>query len=73
MDIRRRLYPYPVLSNYTDDYINSTFCVEVLAEKGIREINFNISLKLVNDEIKQMINDGIMEYVVHIECPQTCY
>lgn len=73
MDIRRRLYPYPVLSDFTDDYINSSFGMEVLVEKGIREINFNVSLKLVNDEMQQMINEGTMEYVVHIECPQTCY
>ena len=25
MDIRYKLYPYPVLSNYSDDYINSSF------------------------------------------------
>ena len=44
MDIRRRLYPYPVLSDETDDYVGSSYSMEVQVSKGIREINLNISL-----------------------------
>ena len=73
MDIRHRLYPYPVLSETTDDYINSNFNMELQVSQGIREICFTISLKLTNNEIQQMIYNGLAEYVIHIECPYTAY
>ena len=61
MDIRHRLYPYPVLSETTDDYINSNFNMELQVSQGIREICFTISLKLTNNEIQQMIYNGLAE------------
>lgn len=73
MDIRHRLYPYPVLSDTTSDYINSSFNMDLQATKGMREICFFISLKLINNEIEQLIADGFAEYVIHIECPYTSY
>ena len=73
MDIRRRLYPYPVLSDTTDDYVDSSYSMEVEVSKGIREINLNISLKLENKQIQQMIYEGLAEYVIHIECSYTAY
>ena len=38
MDIRHRLYPYPVLSDATDDYVNSSYSMELDVKKGIREL-----------------------------------
>ena len=73
MDIRRRLYPYPVLSNTTDDYINSSFNMDLQPYKGLREICLSISLQLDNEEIRQLIVNGKAEYVIHIECPYTSY
>lgn len=73
MDIRRRLYPYPVLSNTTDDYINSSFNMDLQPYKGLREICLSISLQLDNEEIRQLIVNEKAEYVIHIECPYTSY
>ena len=73
MDIRRRLYPYPVLSDMTNDYVNSSFSMELEASQGIKEICFIISLQLENKEIEQLISDDEAEYVIHIECSCTSY
>lgn len=73
MDIRHRLYPYPVLTDDTDDYINSKFNMELQVTKGLNELCFLINLELENEEINQLIHDGFAEYVVHIECPYTSY
>lgn len=73
MDIRNRLYPYPVLSLYTDDYTDSSFIMDLQVEKGIREICFSITLTLLNSEIQHLIRIGAAEYVIHIECPYTAY
>ena len=73
MDIRHRLYPYPVLSDTTDDYVDSSYSMELQVTKGIRELCFNISLNLENKQIQQMIYEGLAEYVIHIECSYTSY
>ena len=41
MDIRYKLYPYPVLISEGDDYVRSTFAFKVHVEKGIRELKFS--------------------------------
>ena len=73
MDIRHRLYPYPVLSDMTNDYINSSFGMNLEVNQGMKEICFSISLCLENEEIKQLIADDFAEYVIHIECSYTAY
>ncbi len=73
MDIRHRLYPYPVLSDMTGDYRNSSFNMNLEVSKGINEICFFISLQLKNKEIEQLVIDGLAEYTIHIECSYTAY
>lgn len=73
MDIKYRLYPYPVLSDMTNDYINSSFSMNLEVFQGIKEIKLSILMKLKNDEIEKLIADGIAEYLVHIECSYTSY
>ena len=73
MDIRYKLYPYPMLAADMDDYIDSSFTFTVTTEKEIREIKFGFQLDLRNDGLFNMIQSGKAEYLIHIECPQTCY
>lgn len=74
MDIRNRLYPYPVLSENTDDYMNSSFFIDDIdVKKGIGEIVFSVYLKLNNEGIIELIHNKLAEIVVHIECSQTCF
>ena len=35
MDIRHRLYPYPVLSNNTAEYIDSSFDMDLQVTKAV--------------------------------------
>ncbi len=73
MDIRYKLYPYPVLSAATDDYRDGQFIFKVQKELGIREIILKISLELENESLSELIQAGKAEYVIHIECPYTSY
>lgn len=73
MDIKYKLYPHPVLISETDDYMNSTFTFNALVKKGIREICFSFDMDLKNDGMNAMIKEGSAEFLVHIECPKTCY
>lgn len=73
MDIRYKLYPYPMLISNTDDYVKSSFRFNVNVVKGIRDFGFTFIMELDNDEMNEMIRTGFAEFLVHIECPQTSY
>ena len=73
MDIRYKLYPYPVLSAATDDYKDGQFTFKVQQELGIREVILKINLELKNESLSELIQADKAEFVVHIECPYTSY
>lgn len=73
MDIRYKLYPYPVLAAGTDDYVNSQYSFDINYKKGVRELIFEFDITLINKGIQEMVDDGKAEFLIHLECPQTCY
>jgi len=73
MDIRYKLFPYPVLSPFSDDYINSGFIAEIIPVRDMKDIVIKMNVLLDNKELEQMIKEDKAEYVFHIECSQTSY
>ena len=73
MEIRNRLFPYPVLSEETDDYVQGLFSVEVNVTQGINDISFIFSIDLDNSGIQKLINHGDAYFAIHIECSKTAY
>ena len=73
MEIKNRLYPHPVLRENNDDYINSSFEMDLSYERDIKRLKLNINFKLNNKTLEKMILDEKAQYVVHIECPKTSY
>lgn len=73
MEIRYKLYPYPVLAYYSDDYKDSLFetTIDVCKEGYSIRIDFIAALR--NKELIQLISDGKAKYIYHLECPQTGY
>ena len=71
MVIKYKMFPYPVLTEFTDDYVDSKF--DVLIEEVIhgfdRKLYFSATLK--NDGLLQLIKDGKARFVYHLECSQT--
>lgn len=55
MVIRHKMYPYPVLADFLDDYVNSKFDVtaEVVAHGYDRRLYFNVTLK--NEGLQKLI------------------
>lgn len=74
MEIRNRLFPYPVLCNDNDDYIDSTFVVNCKCTEELSDLvlDFDIDLKN-NEKLQRLIRDGFAEYVIHIECSSTAF
>lgn len=73
MDIRSKLYPYPVLSDGTDDYNESSFKFSLDVKKGPCELVFSVEMKLNDAILSQMLSNGEAEFLIHIECPYTSY
>jgi hypothetical protein len=73
MEIRNRLFPYPVLAFYNDDYINSLFDVSVSTEIGKQVIKFAFDVNLENDLLYNLIENDDADFAIHIECPSTSF
>ena len=73
MEIKNRLFSYPVLCNETDDYVEGIFHADVKKSQTLHEINLSISINLENHDLKSLIRDGFAQYVIHIECSSTSY
>ena len=73
MNIEYKLFPYPVLNYFSDDYKNSTFISELEIDKQANSIIFEVTAKTDDEGLKELINRGLAEYVFHIECSSTSY
>lgn len=73
MEIRYKLYPYPVLSNYSDDYINSTFDSFIEVTREGYNIVISFASEITNSELGALIKEGKAAFVYHLECAQTGY
>lgn len=73
MRIKSRLTPYPVLHDFGDDYIDSSFKVDYEVRTRFTEVYGKLAFELKNKDIQRLIDDDKAEYMAHIECPSTCY
>ena len=71
MQINPRLYPYPVLSWYTDDYVDTIFqpSVEIVGNKKFYKIN--LTYKTSSKSINDLIKEKKAVYALHVECNAT--
>ena len=74
MEIRNRLFPYPVLCEDTDDYVEGEFHVEAsLEEQRLSDIVVRFDIHLDNPGLQHLINMGKAEFVIHLECSNTAF
>jgi hypothetical protein len=73
MDIRYKLYPYPVLSSFSNDYIGCSFISNIQVVRDIQDIVIKMNVIMNNAELQNLIDLNKAEYLFHIECSQTSY
>ncbi len=73
MLIRHKYYPYPVVAEGNDSYVDTTFTSDVDVIKEGYNIKFSLKADINNDMLNELISEGKAAFVHHIECPQTCY
>lgn len=73
MELRDRLYPYPILAAFKDDYYDSEFDVFVEPTISSKKISFEFMYNLINEGLWDLISSNKAKVVVHIECPSTSF
>ena len=73
MDIKYKMFPYPVLGELYNDYKNSKILDDIHYQKVGKEIIFKLRCYTDNIELRQLITQQKASYTFHIECPQTSY
>lgn len=68
MKLKADLFPYPVLSTVTDDYIKSSFYAELKRGPVLpTQMTLEVTFSLNDDGIEKLIENGRAAYAVHIE------
>ncbi len=67
-------YPHPVLNEYSEDYLNSRFSLEVVtnSDNG-SELTIEVQCNLESDGLIDLINKGEAEVILRIMCHRTSY
>lgn len=73
MDIKYKLYPYPVLAEFNDSYLNVEYSVDVDIQKDGFDIVLVVKSKLTDEMLADYIATGKATYLYHVECAQTGY
>lgn len=74
MEISNKLFPYPVLASFNDDYVESNFDVEIKIKSNNRQyVIFDVQVVLENDHLLNLIESDLVDFAIHIECSNTSY
>ncbi len=73
MELKYKIFPYPVLWNVHDDFKTTSFNSDIKVEKTIKTIRISVDFIIDNCELEKYINEKNAEYLVHVECPLTAY
>ena len=73
MELKYKIFPYPVLWNVHDDFKITSFNSDIKVEKTIKTIRISVDFIIDNCELEKYINEKNAEYLVHVECPLTAY
>lgn len=73
MEIRNRLFPYPVLCDETDDYNGATFEVSTNVTETLNTIRVKAYFRINDPAIIDLIRSGYAEYALHLECTTTSF
>jgi hypothetical protein len=71
MKVSTRYYPHPVLSDFSDDIVDSFFIADFDVTNNKISYSINAEFKLLNRELYEYINQGKACFAIHIECPNT--
>ena len=74
MVIKNRLFPYPVLCEENDDYVDCSFNIKTEVKEELNDIVIDFSVNIENnEELLWLVRDGVANIIIHVECSHTAY
>ncbi len=73
MQLKNKLFSYPVMSDDRDDYKKITFKTDVNVKNNINTLEFNLSYSLENRELLELYEKNKIDIIFHIECSKSSY
>ncbi|NLA52583.1 MAG: hypothetical protein GX860_10765, partial [Alcaligenaceae bacterium] len=73
MEISKRVFPYPVLSDFTNDYKNSYFYNHIKTDFDVDKLIVTINCKLKNEQLNDLLNNQKLKIVHHFENSSTAF
>src|SRR5882672_6053681 len=73
MLVRPRLYPHPVLSQFSDDIVGATFQSTVAVSGTKTSYLVRVTTRTSNSDLRDLVGKGRASYAVHLECALTRY
>lgn len=68
MKLKADLFPYPVLSSVTNDYVNSSFSAQCQVRKiAPSRMDLEVTFQLSDPKLKELIASKKVAYAVHVE------
>lgn len=68
------LFPYPVISEMNNDYLDSVFISDhTIIEKGFNSRNLKVNFTIIDEIIENMIERDYLKIVLHVECRRTTF
>ncbi len=71
MEIKYKLYPYPVLSSYSNDYKTGAYDVAIDPVRDGYNLRIDFVATLTSESLINHIKAGNARFVYHLECAQT--
>jgi hypothetical protein len=71
MKIKETHFPHPVLSDFSDEYVNSAFNATVQCTPEDKTFKFHVSFQLENQGLEKLINNKLAQFMIHLECVPT--
>lgn len=71
MEIKYKLYPYPVLSSYSNDYRTGAFDATIDIVHDGYDLRIDFLATLTCQSLQECIKRGSAKFVYHLECAQT--
>ena len=73
MQIRNRLFSYPVYSNSVDDYKVNSFSFDYEVESNEEMLNIKYKVNLANKYVLNQLQTNIINLTLLVECAKTAY
>lgn len=73
MSLQNRAFPYPVLRLENSDYLETEYISEIELVDRVTNIVVECRSKIDNPVLKQLLEEGKIEFIYRIECPKTYF